>query len=298
MVTGMELTSDERAESKGRGTNRRAPVKLWVAAGIAGIVILGAWLRYSPGASGSSVGAPPAALPQVVVSKPLVQDLETRLGFLGQFSPVSQVELRAQVGGTLTGIFFKDGDIVRKGDLLFTIDPRPYEITLAEATAQLDVASARLELADRQLDRAKDLEQSNAGSVENVDQRISDQRSARAAVEEAKARIRDAQFDLDHCRITAPFTGRMGTHLVSVGNLIAGSRTATSPTTLLATLVSLDPIYLDFDMSESDFLLYSKYRGHLKEGHVQKVEVALGDDNQYARSGVFDFLDNVLDRST
>jgi RND family efflux transporter MFP subunit len=186
------------------------------------------------------------------VSKPLVQDLETRLGFLGQFSAVSQVELRAQVGGTLTGIFFKDGDIVRKGDLLFTIDPRPYEITLAEATAQLDVASARLELADRQLDRAKDLEQSNAGTVENVDQRTSDRRAARASVEDAKARIRDAQFDLDHCRITAPFTGRMGTHLVSVGNLIAGSRTATSPTTLLATLVSLDPIYLDFDMSESD----------------------------------------------
>jgi RND family efflux transporter MFP subunit len=220
------------------------------------------------------------------------------LGFLGQFSAVSQVELRAQVGGTLTGIFFKDGNIVRKGDLLFTIDPWPYEITLAEATAQLDVASAHLELADRQLDRAKDLEQSNAGSVENVDQRTSDQRSARAAVEDAKARIRDAQFDLDHCRITAPFTGRIGTHLVSVGNLIAGSRTATSPTTLLATLVSLDPIYLDFDMSESDFLTYSKYGKHLKGAHVQKVEVALGDDKQYARSGVFDFLDNVLDRSS
>jgi RND family efflux transporter MFP subunit len=160
------------------------------------------------------------------------------------------------------------------------------------------VASAHLELADRQLDRAKDLEQSDAGSVENVDQRTSDQRSARAAVEDAKARIRDARFDLDHCRITAPFTGRMGKHLVSVGNLIAGSRTATSPTTLLATLVSLDPIYLDFDMSESDFLTYSKYRKHLKGRHVQKVEVALGDDKQYARSGVLDFLDNVLDRSS
>jgi RND family efflux transporter MFP subunit len=298
MVTETELTSDERVENNGRRTNGRASAKLWVVAGLAGIALVGARLKYPPGESRSSADTRPAALPQVVVSKPLMQDLDTRLGFLGQFSAVSQVELRGQVGGTLTGIFFKDGDIVRKGDLLFTIDPRPYEITLAEATAQLDVASARLELADRQLDRAKDLEQSNAGSVENVDQRTSDQRAARAAVEDAKARIRDAQFDLDHCRITAPFTGRMGTHLVSVGNLIAGSRTATSPTTLLATLVSLDPIYLDFDMSESDFLAYSKYRGHLKGGRVQKVEVALGDDNQYARSGVFDFLDNVLDRSS
>src|SRR5580704_11224277 len=298
MLLKTELASDERVENKKRRISGRTSAKLWVTAAVAGIVFLGAWLKYSPRASGSSAAAPPAALPQVVVSKPLAQDIDTRLGFLGQFAAVSQVELRAQVGGTLTGIFFKDGDIVRKGDLLFTIDPRPYEITLAEATAQLDVASARLELADLQLDRAKDLEQSDAGSVENVDQRTSDQRAARAAVEDAQARIRDAQFDLDHCRITAPFTGRIGTHLVSVGNLVAGSRTATSPTTLLATLVSLDPIYLDFDMSESDFLTYSKYRERLKGAHIQKVEIALGDDKQYARNGVFDFLDNVLDRSS
>ena len=298
MATETELASDGRAERMGRRTSGRASARLWVAVGLAGIALVGGWRRYSLGASRSSADTRPAALPEVVVSKPLVQDLDKQLGFLGQFSAVSQVELRAQVGGTLTGIFFKDGDIVRKGDLLFTIDPRPYEITLAEANAQLEVAAARLELADRQLDRAKDLERSNAGSVENVDQRRSDERSARAAVEDAKARIRDAQFDLDHCRITAPFTGRMGTHLVSVGNLIAGSRTATSPTTLLATLVSLDPIYLDFDMSESDFLTYSKYGKHLKGAHVQKVEVALGDDKQYERSGVFDFLDNMLDRSS
>jgi multidrug efflux system membrane fusion protein len=297
MATETELASD-RAQTMGRKTSRRATTSWWVAAGLALIALVGGWSKYSRGASRSSANSLPAALPQVVVSKPLVQDLDTQLGFLGQFSPVSQVELRAQVGGTLTGIFFKDGDIVRKDDLLFTIDPRPYEITLAEASAQLNVASAHLELADRQLDRAKDLEQSNAGSVENVDQRTSDQRSARAAVEDAKARIRDAQFDLDHCRITAPFTGRIGKHLVSVGNLIAGSRTATSPTTLLATLVSLDPIYLDFDMSESDFLTYSKYEKHLKGVHVRKVEVGLDDDKQYARSGVLDFLDNVLDRSS
>src|SRR5260370_35931097 len=125
MVTETELTSDERAESKGRGANRRDPVKLWVAAGIAGIVILGAWLKYSPGASGSSAGAAPAALPQVVVSQPLVQDLDTRLGFLGQFSAVSRVELRAQGSGARTGIFFKERDMGGKGDVLVTIDPSP-----------------------------------------------------------------------------------------------------------------------------------------------------------------------------
>src|SRR6266581_716682 len=175
-MTGTELASDQRADNKERRISRRTSAKLSVAAGLAAVLLVGAWLKYSPGASGSSAGAPPAALPQVVVSKPLAQDIDTRLGFLGQFAAVSQVELRAQVGGTLTGIFFKDGDIARKGDILFTIDARPYEITLAEANAQLEVAAARLELADRQIGRAKDLEQSNAGSVENVDQRISDQR--------------------------------------------------------------------------------------------------------------------------
>src|SRR5215471_20234264 len=110
METETEVASDERAESKGRRINGRVSARLWAAAGLAGIVIVGIWLKYSPRVSGSSAGAPPA-LPQVVVSKPLAQDIDTRLGFLGQFSAVSQVELRAQVGGMLTGIFVKDGDI-------------------------------------------------------------------------------------------------------------------------------------------------------------------------------------------
>jgi RND family efflux transporter MFP subunit len=234
----------------------------------------------------------------VVVSRPLVERLDTRLNFLGQFSAVSRVEIRAQVGGTLTGISFKDGDIVHEGDILFTIDSQPYEIALAQATAQLGVATAHLDLAERQLARAKDLQESDAGTVENVDQRTGDQRAAKASVEEAKARIRDAQFDLDRCRIYSPFTGRIGKHLVSIGNLIGGSRTANGPTTLLATLVSLDPIYFDFDMSEADFMLFSKYRAGTKGSDIRQVALAVGDDKGYRRKGTFDFLDNVLDRSS
>jgi RND family efflux transporter MFP subunit len=234
----------------------------------------------------------------VVVSRPLVREVDSRLGFLGQFSAVERVELRAQVGGTLIEIHFKDGDIVHKDDLLFTIDPRPYEIRLAQATAQLETATARLDLADRQLVRAQVLQRTLAGTAQNVDQRTADQRAAQAAVDEAKSQIRDAQFDLEHCRIAAPFTGRIGTHLVSVGNLIAGSRAATSPTTLLATLVSLDPIYLDFDMSESDFLTYSRDRARRKEGLADKVEIALSDETRFARRGTLDFVDNALNRSS
>src|SRR5262245_56363139 len=119
------------------------------------IVVATAWLTYSYRQGDAAASVTPAALPQVVVSKPLMREVESRLGFLGQFSGVEQVELRAQVGGTLTGIHFKDGDIVHRGDLLFTIDPRPYGIKLAQAKAQLETANARLVLAGRELHRAE-----------------------------------------------------------------------------------------------------------------------------------------------
>ena len=270
-------------------------------AGTAGLglaAVASAWLASSSRQSDAAASAAPAALPHVVVSKPLVREIEVRLGFLGQFSAVEQVELRAQVGGTLTGIHFKDGDIVHKGDLLFTIDPRPYEIKLAQAEAQLETGTARLALAERELYRAQQLKRSDFGTAQNVDQRTAELQTAQATIDDAKAQIRDAQFDLEHCRITAPFTGRIGTHLVSVANLIAGSRAATSPTTLLATLVSLDPIYLDFDMSESDFLAFSRARAQLKDKLVDTVKIALSDEGDYTRQGTLDFVDNMLNRSS
>jgi len=259
------------------------------------VAAFGAWFVYS-----SDAATPPPAppVPEVVVSTPLQRQVDSRLGFLGQFSAIEQVELRAQVGGTLTGVYFKDGDIVHKGDLLFTIDARPYEIRLAQGNAQLETANARLALAERELTRAQVLATKAFGTEQTVDKRTADQRSALAAVDDAKAQIRDAEFDLEHCRITAPFTGRIGTHLVSVGNLIAGSRAATTPTTLLATMVSLDPIWLDFDMSESDFLQYSRDRVRAKDGASDKVDIALSDETRFARQGALDFVDNALNRSS
>src|SRR5262249_44557627 len=155
-------------------------------------------------------------------------------------------------------------------------------------------------LTDRDLHRAQVLKQSGnlAITEQTLDQRTANQRAAQAAVDDAKAQIRDAVFDLEHCRITSPFTGRIGTHLVSVGNLIAGSRSATSPTTLIATLVSMDPIYLNFDMSESDFLTFSRERARLKEELDHRVEIALGDETEFTRQGTLDFVDNVLNRSS
>jgi RND family efflux transporter MFP subunit len=289
--------SDAQAE-KSRHAGRRSRTRLLIAAGTAIAVLATGSLTYLYRQSAAAISATAPPLPQVVVSRPLAREVDSRLGFLGQFSAVERVELRAQVGGTLTGIYFKDGDIVHKGDLLFTIDAEPYEIKLAQANAQLETAKARLVLAEQELSRAQQLKRSDFGTAQTVDQRTADQQSAQAAVDDAKAQIRDAEFDLEHCRITAPFAGRIGNHQVSVGNLIAGSRAATSPTTLLATMVSLDPIYLDFDMSESDFLAFSRSRAQIKSGPADKVEVALSDEEQFKRQGTLDFVDNALNRSS
>jgi multidrug efflux pump subunit AcrA (membrane-fusion protein) len=191
----------------------------------------------------------------------LQQTVSVTTSFLGQFSAADMVEMRAQVGGTLTSINFVDGQIVHKGDLLFTIDPRPYQVRLQQAIAQLRNAQAKKLLTGVELWRAQQLRRADYGSVETLDQRSAVERSAEAAIESARAAVSDAALDLEYARLTAPFTGRIGAHLVSVGNLVSGSRGGTSQTTLLATLVSLDPIHLDFDMSEADFIDNSVNRG-------------------------------------
>src|SRR5580700_9602201 len=208
--------------------------------------------------SGEQPAVPPPPPPQVTVSLPLRQTVQATGRFLGQFSAVDSVELRAQVGGTLTAIEFQDGQIVHKGDPLFVIDPRPFQIRLDQAVAQLQTAQAKEALSEAELWRAQQLKRTDFGTAESVDQRAADQRSQQAAIDTAKAAIMDARLDLEFSRVTAPFTGRIGAHLVSVGSLVSGSRGGTSPTTLMATIVSLDPIYLDFDMSEADYLAYQQ----------------------------------------
>src|ERR1700728_1911181 len=249
------------------------------------------------------LASPPAEViavspPVVSVAVPVQRSLATRVQFLGQFSAVQNVELRPQVGGALTQIDFKDGDIVQKGDLLFQIDPTPYEIKLSEATAQLETAHSRLDLAKQEFFRADSLKKTGYGSIEIADQRAAEQRAAQAAVNNAEASIRDAQFDLDHTRITAPFTGRIGTHQVSIGNLISGSRAGTTPTTLLATLVSTGSVYLNFDMSEADYMTFLRDRQKQGGPLADKVQISLAGEKSFTHEGTLDFIDNTLNRSS
>jgi RND family efflux transporter MFP subunit len=247
------------------------------------------------GETTQAVPQPPA---RVTVSRPLLETVAATTGFLGQFSAVASVELRAQVGGTLTEIHFKDGQIVHQGDLLFAIDPRPYQIRLGQAAAQFETAQAKVALTQAELWRAQQLKRTEFGTAENVDVRAADERAAEAAVDTARSAIADARLDLEFSRVTAPFTGRIGTHQVSTGNLVSGSRGGTGPTTLLATIVSLDPIYLDFDMSEADYLAWLHDNPPEAGPPHGEVSISLDGDGRYDRRGTLDFIDNALNRGS
>ncbi len=244
------------------------------------------WKRPAPAVT--------AELPHVTVSEPLVRQLRTRTDFLGQLSAVDRVEIRAQVGGTLSEIHFTDGQIVHKGDLLFVIDTRPFEIRMHEATATLKSAQARLVLSNVELWRAQQLKKTEFGTAQTVDQQQAEQQASEAAVKSAAQAVLDAQLDLDYCHVTAPFTGRISNHLVSVGNLVSGSRAGSSPTTLLTTLVSLDPIYLDFDMSETDFIHFQNTQ---KDG-TRNGLISFYLSGEAGFITELDFIDNAINRGS
>jgi hypothetical protein len=164
----MDQIVDHSTIEKRSGLRARRPAsRTWIVGATAALFLLLVYLGSSYYKSGQAV-APQVAVPSVTVSRPLQRDVDTRRGFLGQFSAIDRVELRAQVGGTLTEIHFQDGQIVRKGDLLFVIDPRPYEIRLAQASAQLQTATARVALANSQLARAQSLRRTDFGTQETV----------------------------------------------------------------------------------------------------------------------------------
>jgi multidrug efflux pump subunit AcrA (membrane-fusion protein) len=159
----------------------------------------------------------PAAPPAVTVSQPIQRELAEWDEYTGQFAAKEYVEIRARVSGYLTEIHFVDGQIVKEGDLLFVIDPRPYEATLAAARAQLAQANAQVDLATQQLNRSAELRKKDFEPASNYDQRVSDLKVATAATESTKAAIRSAELNVGFTRITAPLTGRISNHQVSVG---------------------------------------------------------------------------------
>jgi multidrug efflux system membrane fusion protein len=298
MTGHLDASLATRELPAGPGVRRR----VWVTGAVLVLLAGGAALRGPAWWHGAPAAAAPVTPPPptVTVSAPLQRDLATWTTFTGQFSAVDYVEIRAQVSGYLTEIHFTDGQIVHKGDLLFVIDPRPYDIQLQQAQAQLLTAQAGLDLANKEIARTADLHRSDFASGELLDQRVQQQRNAVAAVDQGKAAVRSAELNLEFTRITAPLNGRISMHRASVGNLVIGGQSLGSSATMLTTIVSLDPIHLDFEMSEGDYLAYQRFlQGQHGGGPVDRtVDANLSDEHGWPRHGVLDFLDNQMDRSS
>jgi multidrug efflux system membrane fusion protein len=239
------------------------------------------------------------APPPVTVAQPTKRMVTDWDEFTGRFDAVEQVQIRARVTGFVTNVEFKDGAIVKAGDLLYVIDPRQYEAAAEQAQGQLADAKAKVDLSQRDLDRATTLIKTEAIAENIVDQRTQALAAAQAATLEAEGALKRANLDVEFTKVTAPIAGRVSRHLVTVGNLVQGSE---SGATLLTSIVSLDPIYVYFDMDESIYLKNNKlwFEGKRPSSRdtPNPAQITLSGETKPSHEGKMDFLDNRLDVST
>jgi RND family efflux transporter MFP subunit len=248
---------------------------------------------------GTVAGARAQPAPKVTASAPLQREITEWNEYTGQFAATESVEVRARVSGYLTEIHFQDGQFVKAGDLLFVIDPRPFEIAFASAEAQLTQATARLDLANRQLARAASLRQNDVVAASTYDERLAEVREATGALDAAHAQVDQAKLNLDYTRVTAPLAGHVSRHEVSIGNLVFGGTSAN--TTLLTTIVATDPIYCVFDISEADLLAYQHAAAESAGQHGDDpltVEARLSDETGWKLKGQLNFVENQVNRSS
>ena len=240
-----------------------------------------------------------APKPAVDVASPVVQTVREWDQYTGRFAAVQRIELRARVSGYLNSVHFEDGQEVKKDDLLFVIDPRPLEASLAAAKANLTSAQAQLKLADTDLKRGEELLRRRVTAVAEVDRRRSQRDVAAANVLVAQANVRSAELNLAFTNIRAPMDGRMSDRRVDVGNLISGG---SDGATLLTTIVSQNPIHFEFDVSEQSYLKYARLTAAGKRPGSRDtpnpIYIRLGDEAGWPRRGFMNFVDDVLGLET
>jgi RND family efflux transporter MFP subunit len=250
------------------------------------------------GGSAPPAGAPPA--PSVTVATPVKQTILDKDEYVGRFVAVDMVEIRSRVSGYLDKIQFTDGAIVKQGDLLLTIDHRPFQNAVDQANANLAQARANLAYADADLVRAQQLVRERTISEQVFQQRTQAKKTAEAGVAANEAAVRQASLDLAFTELHAPITGRIGDRRVSPGNLVTGGTTGN--TTLLATIVSTDPIRFEFTFDESSYLRYKRLseQGNDIASRGAKTAIALKllDEQGFPHQGTMDFVDNVIDRAS
>lgn len=232
-------------------------------------------------------GAPPP--PPVTVAQVVARATHDFADFTGHFEAVQHVEVRPRVSGYVSEVHFIDGGEVRQGDVLFVIDPRPYEAAFKQAQAQLAQARSALQLAKSEQERAAKLIAAHAISREEQESRDAGQAQAQANVDAAQAAVDNAGLDLSFTRVTAPVTGVVSRAAVTTGNLVTAGQS------LLTTLVSVDPIYVAFDSDEQGFL---KYMNHGRNHTATTVSVGLANEDGFPHNGQLAFVDNELDAAT
>lgn len=241
-----------------------------------------------------------APAPVVSVAQPLQREMVEWDEYTGRFDAVQTVEIRARVSGYLNEVRFKDGQLVKHGDVLFAIDPRPFERALEQAKAELFAATTKVENANLDVARGQPLIERKIISDKTFDDRMSLLRDAQAAVKVSEAKVKSAELDLSFATMSAPISGRISRTLVTAGNWISAG--SVSGATVLTTIVSQDPIHIYFDVSENNYIKYKRLAARgVSAGAAEvgaAVEVALPDETGFPHKGKLDFLDNRLDQGT
>ena len=247
----------------------------------AGMLTLGACSKGIDAQAQEAPPPPPVSVAAVVAKK--VTELNE---FSGRIEAVESAQIRARVRGTVEAIHFKPGSMVKKGDLLFTIDPRAYHAEMLRGEASAAAAAARAELARTELERSKRLLADNAIAQKDYDERAANARQLDAAARADQAALASAKLNVEYSSVRAPFSGRIGKAEVTIGNLVDGNIVLTS-------LVSVDPVYVAFDGDEGTYLAL----GPAARGGAEAVKVRLGLANEtgFPREGRLDFVDNRID---
>jgi RND family efflux transporter MFP subunit len=268
------------------------PVRRWIRSFSAVVLISALFSGCKP----QPVAPPP---PEVSTVQPVLKDVTEWDDFTARLEPIKSVEVRARVSGYLDSIHFKDGQEVKVGDLLFVIDPRPYEADAERARAELKRAEAQRNLAQQNLQRAEKLMQGSTIAPEQYDARRNEYDIAAANVTEAQAAAKAAELNLEFTQVKAPIGGRISRRFADEGNLITGGSTQS---TLLTTIVPYNPLYAIFDADERLVLKYSRLdlSGQRKSsrGTPNPVRIALADEKEFSHEGKMDFVDNRLDPET
>ncbi|PPD16201.1 MAG: efflux transporter periplasmic adaptor subunit [Methylobacterium sp.] len=241
------------------------------------------------GAEAVAQGAPP-----VQVAAPLSQTIKLWDEYTGRFEAREQVEVRARVSGFIEKIHFRDGQMVNKGDLLFTIDQRSFRFTADAAQAEVERAKAQVALAENEVERAEGLTRNQTITMRDLDQRKANLAGARASLQGAEANFKQASLNLEWTEVRAPIAGRISDRRVDAGNLIVGGQGAT----LLTNIISVDPINFVFEASEADYIRYVRLvqSGTRPSGRENPlpVRVRLADESEWKREGQMEFVDNQL----